>query len=209
MSTSSDRPATAELDAALQGLGPQTADFEPGLANFVVGVILGLLGIAAGVALVGWMAHFVISRGGDLQWFGARDRHDLPWFLVGLMVFCGLAVAYFFGLEFLRTAGRVRSFRLIVCRDGFVSVEGKRVEVFRWDDLACVVEIATREYFPLKMGLKYLAPLGRSYSYAVRRKDGGQVEVDGNVVKHLGKFKKLLRAEAQRRGVEWHTEEVS
>ena len=61
---------------------------------------------------------------------------------------------------------------------------------------------------PAEGGLKYLAPLGRSYRYTVRRTDGVQVEVDGNVVKHLGKFKKLLREEAQRRGIAWHTEEV-
>jgi hypothetical protein len=112
------------------------------------------------------------------------------------------------GVGFFRAARRIRSFWLIVYRDGFVCKERGKLEVFRWDQVACIEETITHEYFPLKMGLKYLFPLGESHAYLIRRRDGGSVRLDGSVVKRLDQLEETLLTEAQRWRVDWQTKEM-
>jgi hypothetical protein len=195
-----------DLDRLLAELGSLTANFKPDLANFVAGIILCVLAVAGGIAILVWMVQFVINRGGDLPWMLPRDKDDLSWFLVGLMVFAGCALALL-GFEFLQRARRVQFFHLFICRDGFVTVEKRKAEVFRWDEIALILESVKQEYFPLKMGLKYLFPLGKNHKYLVRSKDGREVQFDREVVPQIEKLKRLLQQEANKRGIEWRSEE--
>jgi hypothetical protein len=82
--------AKADLRALAKELGPQVAAFKPDLANFVAGIILGVLAIPAGVAVIVWMVRWVVSRGGRLEWMGSRERDEPGWFLVGLVAAAGL-----------------------------------------------------------------------------------------------------------------------
>jgi hypothetical protein len=147
---------------------------------------------------------YAARRGWQLPWFTATGRDELPWFLVGLGVVAGGGLLAL-GIEFFATARRVRRFSLLVCRNGLVAVERGRAEAFRWAEVALIEETVKQEYFPLKKGLKYLCPLGKSHSYLIRRNDGVEIPLDGNVIKRLHKLRKLLWAEAQRRGIDWQT----
>src|SRR5262245_60359941 len=166
-----------ELQRLLGELGPPVASFKPDMANFVAGIILAILAVAGGIALVAWMARYAITRGGELEWFDTKGKDELPLFLVGLSAFAGIAMVGL-GVEFFLRARRVRFSRLFVRQHGFVAVEGRKTEVFRWDEVELVLEKVKVERLPLRGGLKYLLPLGQSYTYVDRRRDGREVELD-------------------------------
>jgi len=72
-----------------------------------------------------------------------------------------------------------------------------------------VEETVLQEHFPLHYGLKYAVPAGKSRRYVVRRRDGREFIFDGNRVKGLGRLGKLLRQEAETRGLLWKVNEDS
>jgi hypothetical protein len=195
----SDRAAA--LRAAAEQLGGLRQRFTPGCANLFAGIALGLLLIAGGLALASgaaWAAtHPRVPAGkGDappaLLWLAAA----------ACLVLAGCGV----GLLWWTIRGLARQ-QILVCQKGLVYDDGETLLIVRWKDISSVVVTETQEYFPLKGGEKYLAPMGKSKSYVVTLRGGGGFYFDGSTVSRPGRLATLIRDEIYAWGGRWHTDE--
>jgi hypothetical protein len=146
-----------------------------------------------------------ISRGASLPWFHEKD---ISWVAVLILGALGL-LAIVGGVALILWVKRLFSLRILVCPSGLVEVQRGQILSCRWEDIAQVEETILHEHLPLKHGLKYVAPVGKSRSYVVRRRDGKEFVFDGNRVKGLGRLAKLLRQEAETRAIPWMIKEES
>ena len=180
-------------------LGGPNAAFKPAMENLVAGIIIGLLMILGGGAIVAFGVREAILNGANLPWF-AREGSCFA-AVLGMSIL-GLAIAVG-GVGLIIWVRGLFSLRVFVCEQGFFCVKRKRVQVFRWDQIAVVREIIIKEHFPLKGAAKHVAPMGTSRSFVVRRQDGVEFAFDGNTVKKLNSLAKLIEQATRQRGILW------
>jgi len=84
-----------------------------------------------------------------------------------------------------------RHVRVVICDDGFLYVNGRRTEVFRWDQLEAV-EHKHREYSSGRPG----AQRTKKDSYFVWRKDGVKVRYDDDLWDNLLRLGQRIESRA-------------
>jgi hypothetical protein len=204
----SDSPTPEELaieNESVAALGPPTDVFKPGMENVIAGFIFVALLIAIGVGCLAWQVSILIEYDFRLPWKAERGASWLSVcvFLVAGVVGIGCGIGLIF---FVR---RLASTRVYSCPAGIYQVCRGRVTVFPWLRIESVTETILQEHLPLKGGVKYLAPAGKSRSYVVRRNDGVEMKLDGNSIRRLVKFAQLLQDEAAKRDIRWDVVEQS
>lgn len=187
-------------EEAIQELGgPPTVTFRPAMANIVAGIIIGLLMIAGGGTILGFSIREAIVNGSKMEWFA--DNGQCLAAVFGFMAI-GLVLAGG-GAGLIIWVRGLALFRVVVADRGFFCAKRNDVEIFDWDNIASVQESVQQEYFPLKGVAKYAAPMGKSRSFVVRRKDGVEFPFDGNTVKKLSTLAKIIELNVRQRGIPW------
>jgi hypothetical protein len=201
--TSPTTPATAQ--SLVAELGGATEEFRAGLATVIAGMFMSFLLGAGGLAVLFFLTRSVIQVGGKLPLYAEKGN---CWLAIGLggLLALGAAVG---GAFLMRYARSLRSRWIYVCPGGLVCAGRDQAQAFPWERIACVRETVTQDYLPLKGIAKYAAPMGKSRSYSVRRDDGAYETINGDGVRKIGKLGRLLRAEADKRGIAWEVVQQS
>jgi hypothetical protein len=193
MSEQNTPDTSPSLGVLVQEFGGTREAFRPSIANLIAGVIIGLLLIGGGLAFIsGFLYLYLRPEGNDLQTT-----------LFGLAVGIVLIAS---GILFIYVMKRMFSYRLVVCTRGFIRQVGRDTDCCQWEDIASVTEEVKTDHLPLQGVAKYAAPVGKSRSYTIRRKDGEEFLFDLDTIKRLGRFGKMVREEAEKRGIPWIVE---
>jgi hypothetical protein len=186
-------------EEAIRQLGDPIATFKPGMENLVAGVIIGLLMVIGGGALSAFAIREAIINGDRLPWFAEKGSCLAAVVAMGVI---GLMLAGA-GLVLIYWVKGLFSLRVLVCPAGFLCVRRTELQVFPWIQIERLQETVTQEYFPLKGIAKYAAPIGKSRSFVVRRRDGVEFGFDGNTVKNLNTLARLLEEQSRHRSIPW------
>ena len=172
----------------------------------IAGVIIGVLLVLAGAGTIIAMARVAIIEGDSLPWNREKGHCWLSVLLLGALGVLALGG----GMLLIQWVRRLFSLRILICPRGLVQVQRGETLGCRWEDIAEVKERVVQEHLPiLKGGLKYVMPIGKSHSYVVCRRDGKQFAFDGNRVKGLSRLARMIRQEADARGITWNIVEES
>jgi hypothetical protein len=183
-------------------LGKPLETFQPAMENLIAGYILMVLVFIGGALGLFFLIRHVIEVKGDMDFWQARGKHDLPWFLWGLLVLACFG-AFLGSFGFWIYVESIRSQRIVLCEEGLCFFMGKISQPVRWDQITCIQELVKREHFPLKGVAKYAVPMGKDRSYVVCRKDCYKASVDADEIRRIGRFGKILKEQAALRGIPW------
>jgi hypothetical protein len=196
--TSGPNPSRAAA-RTVETLGAPLGTQRPSLANRFAAAILGLLLIAGGLALAGFIVKLTFTGP------PSATRQDL-WagILLGLLgvVFSLLLIAG--GIALLYFAWRLFSLRVAICSEGFYCTARGETDVFAWDEIVAVEETVVHESLPLVKGpAKHLMPKVTSRSYVVKRCDGKEFNLDDNILSRPLALVAPLRAATLKRKTPW------
>jgi hypothetical protein len=198
MATGND-PPPADAD-----LGAPIDVFKPMAANVAAGFVLAGLLVVAGAAAVWFPLWGAYRAGWNLP---LNAEKDWSWLTVVLFAVIGV-LALWMAAAFAQFARGLIAHRVEVYADGFRHHTRGGVEAVRWADVAGVRETILYERPPvLKGAARLLIPKVASTSYAVATRAGKVYEFDGNAVKAIRRFGRVLRAQADRLALPWETVE--
>lgn len=189
---------------AVVRLGERIASFKPGMSNVVAGSIISVLLLGGGLTLVGFIVREIYRSGGNLP---VDTKKGMSWLAVGIgsLLGGGLVVGGVFLARYVRW---LLSHEVDLCEEGFRYRQGKGCEEIPWSGVASVRQIVLYQRPPLLKGpAKLLLPEMASKSYVVTTKDGKDFSFDGDSVKNIKRFGKLLREQVDRAGVPWEVVE--
>jgi hypothetical protein len=186
-------------------LGARTDVFKPMQANIVAGFILSTLMLVGGAAAVGFPLRAAYLANWNLP---AHAQKGMSWLAVGL--FCLIGIGLIVGGVILAFYSRgLTSRRVEVCANGFRYCGRRSTDDVFWDDIDCIKETILYERPPLLKGpAKLLLPKIASTSYTVVTTSGKEYGFDGNSIKAIKRFGKLLRQQADRLSLPWKTIET-
>jgi hypothetical protein len=169
-----------ELEEAVEVLGGSTDEFQPRPANVIAARIIGFFCAVAG----GTIAVLVLIGGNYSQ-------VRLVTFGVGaFLVVCGLSMVF-------RSLGW-STYRLLLCRDGIVEVQGSRVRICRWSTVEKIVQIE-------KMDV-HIPTLSQPTRWTVYYSPNQQLSFNLDSTGEIERLVKILWTEADNRRIAWNRE---
>ena len=193
-----DGPARQPVE--VESLGSPTAQYRPGVANLVAGIIIGCLLIGGGAALLFVTIRDFVRSGGHLP---LAAEQGISWVAVGIssLFVIGLLLGGFFLIRWVRSTSTLRVY---VCPGGFYYRCRTKTVAFPWDQISSVRETILHERLPLAKGLaKHAMPMISSRGFLVRRMGGEEFGFDGNTLQGHERLGKNLRDEARKRDIQW------
>jgi hypothetical protein len=185
-------------------LGDRLQDFRPMTATVIAGFILSVLLVAGGLAAIGFPLRSAVRAGGDLP-FAAEKQ--MSWLVVGFLSLLGIGLTVGGAALAVFSRGLI-SRRVEVCVNGFRHCSRRSVEEVLWTDVALIRENIVYERYPILKGpAKLLLPKVASTSYWVITTGGKEYRFDGDSIKGIKRFGKILRQQADRLSLPWETVE--
>jgi hypothetical protein len=182
------------LGARIEWFGPWQANLVAGRILSIVLPLFGLFGSATMVSRI------------------ARDARRIPagqpgeWILyVSIAVFiAGGLIFLYWGIHIFRYTSKLASHEVELFENGLRRRFEGYVTILLWSEVVRVVETVSYERPPiLTFPTVLLVPEFASRSYGVVAKGGTIVEFDGNHIKLLKRFSRLLREQTNRLGIPW------
>lgn len=184
----------------MNGLGSRLAEFKPMLANVVAGFILGSLTLILATAIIRYPLVVADQADWNLPYWSSTG---LNWGAFALAMGAGFAIGLV-GIGFWRSARMLVGYRVIVHENGFHRRLKGRWEVVLWTDLYHVRETITHERPPiLEYPARLLLPKVASRSFTAYALDGGQYTFDGDDIRAIDGFGRLLRERAAMASLNW------
>lgn len=197
MSSFSSSEAHPELDDVFHDLGAPTAEFKPATSNILAWLIVYGFLLLVGVAALGGGITWAALHGFDLPAVGAA-KNQPDWSKVGLLLLAGFSLSVTGG-TMVPIKWRELSSRILVCPGGFVKA-GRKIEVFRWDDIDRVIQ----DYVdPKKHTATEGPPMTASTTFLIKFQDGSEFGFYRDSLQSHRQFARLLYAAAQARGIPW------
>jgi hypothetical protein len=188
-----------------EAMGQRREVFRPMLGNIIAGFIISGLLVAGGLAMIGGPTLKAAGRDWDLPNY---DAHGLAWLWLVLFWVIGLGLVAA-GVALARYAQGLISHRVEVWTDGFQFWKRGSADEVRWTAVRLVRETIQYERPPILKGpAKLVLPKLASWSYSVIADTGTSYEFDGNSIKAIKQFGRLLRERAEANGVPWEQVEV-
>ena len=140
----------------------------------IVGVILFPLCFAGAGGMLYFSIPEIVINDGNLSFY-TRNGHG--WFSV--IIFTILAVCLFaFGVFWLISAWQAFRSRIYLCPHGFHVIEGRKTQIFAWDDIVYVQETIFWSRPPLLVPpLLYLIPKTPKSNYTIYHVEGWKFEL--------------------------------
>ncbi|WP_143392782.1 hypothetical protein [Fimbriiglobus ruber] len=195
---------TEETPSPEHNLGESIQVFKPMMGNIFAGFIISLLLLAGSAALVGFPLRSAYRQDWNLP---LSHEKDFSWLLVGLYCMLSFVVGVL-GVLLAWYCRKLLFFRVEVYKNGFRCVSRGSTDDVRWADVTGIQETILYESPPiLKGAAKHLLPKVASSSYLVMTASGEKFGFDGNSVKSIRRFGKLLREQADRLSLPWEVVE--
>lgn len=182
---------------SLGSLGRHIESFRPMMANLIAGVVFTLILIAAGGAALtalAWLAPW-----SDDDFDGSLDKWMIlvGWFAVGIGAIIG-------GISLARFTLQLSKREVDLYELGLRCADRNGSREITWSRVREIRESIVYERLPILKGpANLLTPKISSRDYMLLLDDGSELQFDGNSVKRIGRFAKLLRERAKVAGVEW------
>jgi hypothetical protein len=185
-------------------LGDRLQVFTPMMANTIAGFIISALLLVGGAAAICFPLRAAYVAGWDLP---VNVNKGWSWLAVGLFCLIGTGLTVGGGVLATYCYGLI-SHRVEVWTNGFRYCSRQSVEEVFWADIDRIRETVLYERPPILKGpAKLLLPKLTSISYTVMTVSGKEYGFDGNSVKSIKRFGKLLREQADRLSLPWETVE--
>jgi hypothetical protein len=183
--SASDTPSTypPNVQDAFDGLGPPREEFAGSPTNAYVAIVLGILGLIAGIGGTIFVIYYVIDRG-----FNDKVLRALPIPLVGLLGWYGL-----------KTGLRNRFVRIYICEKGLVQRLANRLILFPFEDLTEIMQ----DYVKDGLDENGLPHMKRGTTFLIKRKDGGELGIDENVLRKPLTFARSLYKATRPYDIPW------
>ena len=185
-------------------IGEPAEAFPSGGATVATGYALAVFFAGGGLAAWAWMIYKIVEAGGNLPPSGPNvfSRNSA----VGCVVLGLIGVAIGAG-AFIYT-NRLRARALWVGPRGLCVSDSGGERSIPWESIRRVEEVEVVDKVPLK-GPLGMIPMRVSSSYHVHHGDDESVRFDKDSVRELARMARLLRDEADRRGIAWTVTRVS
>jgi hypothetical protein len=192
-----ERRFRGEMAGIEPHLGHLLGAFQPATANLVAALIFGVVVLALGAAVLGWLIHQAFAAHFEMP-FAAR--HGMSWLMLGLslVLSAGLAVV---GAYLLYWGKRLLQSRLVIGAHGFGWVRPSHAELVAWSEISEIVEVMLRESPPLNTPLRVFLPKSEGRQFEVRTRDGRKLQFSANNVRSIDVFETILRHAASDLGV--------
>ena len=185
--------------ASGKGLGSRIDSFKPMMGNIIAGFILGLLSCSAGVAAYIFSIRSAIRQNWDLP---LVEGKELSWLVFGLVIFAG-TVMLLMGAAFIRLSRSLVGLRVDIHVNGIRYRPRRSYEDIAWGEINRILETITYERPPILTGpAAFLLPKLASVSYTVFIEEK-QFLFDGNTIKAIKRFGRVLKEHASRASVVW------
>ena len=187
-------------------LGEAIEEFRPGIENAIAAFIMGAVLIIVSIAGLFALANQIIDASGKLPFYAERGPAWLWIVLLTILALLGIA-----GGVFLLWLGKLlwSIAGVWICSGGICFVRSGKVDVVLREQVAHIEEHVSQKRFPLKYGLDQVAPMGKARSYEIELVTGRKFGVDGNSVRQIGRFGKLLEEWAKQQNVPWKILELN
>ena len=183
------RPELAEIEPHL---GQFLGAFQPATANLVAAAIFGVVMLALGPAVLGWLVYQAFAAHFEMPFVA---RHGMSWLMSGLSLVLSAGLAAI-GAYLPYWASRLFRSRLVVGAHGFAWVRPSHAEVVAWSEIGEIVEVVLRESAPVHPRLKVFLPKSEGRQFEVRTKDGRKLPFSANNVRGIEVFEAILRRAA-------------
>jgi hypothetical protein len=184
-----ERRFRTELPAIEPHLGHLLGAFPPATANLIAGLIFGVMILALGAGILGWLIYQAFGAHFEMPFVA---RHGMSWLMLGLSSLLSTALAGA-GVYLFSWARRLSQSRLVIGAHGFAWVRPSHVELVAWSEIREIVEITLRESPPLNTPLKAFLPKSESRQFEVRTRDGRTLQCSANNVRRVDVFEAILR----------------
>ncbi len=184
-------------------LGEKVETFKPMMGNIVAGFILGLLSCGGAAIMFG----FVIRAAFRKNWNIPLIAEDgLSWLLFAAFLF-GATALFVMGLAFMHLSRSLIGLRVDIYANGIrVRPQYIMYEDIHWSEVSLIQETLSYKRPPiLTFPASLLLPKVSSVSYIIFASNGKQYAFDGNSVKAIRRFGRILRERATIASVKWES----
>jgi hypothetical protein len=171
------------VEEAFERVGRPIEVFVGSASTAAVAIFLGALGILVGVGGTAFFTYDIIIRGFDERVFRAIPIPFFAWL----------------GWIGIRTGIRNRFVRLYICEKGLVHQMPRSVAIYPWEDIEEVIQDWVK-YGSDENGMPFM---NRSTTFAIKRKDGAQLEVSTSLLKKPLTFMRRIYPIVKDRGIPW------
>lgn len=170
--------AQLEITEVIEKLGGLREEFRPHPGNLIVGIIVGTICVLLGVSIV---VYFLALR---------QVRDDAS------MVLAGIGVLFMVsGTIAILTSNRRRSYRMLICANGFANVHGGRIKAARWEEIQRV-EITEK-------GPRELQMYSNSKTARIIFAANGRIDFDKQTVSDLDGMLESVREHTDKLHIPW------